>query len=257
MKSDNTPERQAGHRRPIIGIPAPVEHASWRVWSGTAHLLSTSYTSHLRRAGATVIVLPVPLEEIFNLDCEAQAIAAGLDGLVLAGGADVAPELYGQEAAPESGPFDTPRDAWESALIAACLDAGVPIFGICRGLQLLNVVLGGTLHQHLPPIVGSDVHNPTVDAFGTHGIRTEAGSWLRGAIHEEAQVATYHHQAIDVLAPGLHVTATAEDGTIEGVEDLARGVVGVQWHPEARENGGVFRSFVKLCEVRRRDGSRQ
>lgn len=237
-------------RRAVIGVPAPLEHATWRVWEGKAHLLSYGYTSHLRNAGASVVLLPVTPDMGDNLAAEAAHLVSLLDGLVLAGGSDVDPERYGAPASPKSGPFDGPRDAWESALLRAAIVAEVPVFGICRGMQLMNAVLGGTLIQHLPPHVGSDVHNPTSTAFGDHPVRTIEGTWLRDAVGEHADVATYHHQAIDRLGEDLTVSATAEDGTIEGIEDLERGLVAVQWHPEARPHEGIFKSFVRLCETR-------
>lgn len=243
----------AGHEaKVVLAIPAPIEQANWRWVAGKAHLLTAGYSSHLQQAGATVMMLPVPSVIRSDVDSEAASIVAMLDGLVIAGGADVDPKYYGQEAAPEAGPFSVERDAWELALVRAAVEAGVPVLGICRGHQLLNVVLGGTIVQHLPPrIGGSGVHQPFAEAFGTHAVQTAEGSWLRGAIGEELDVATFHHQAIDMLGAGLTVTATTEDGTVEGVEDLARGLIGVQWHPEMREHVGVFEHFVGLCEERR------
>lgn len=236
----------------VIAIPAPIEQADWRWWSGPAHLLGAGYTDQFHKAGAAIVLLPVPTEVGDMLDRDAQDLISRVDGLVIAGGPDVDPGEYHEVAAPEAGPFNRGRDAWEIALTQAAIKAGVPIFGICRGHQLLNVVLGGSLIQHLPPTLGgSEIHNPVKDDFGTHPIRTVEGSWLRGAVDEVANVATYHHQAIDRLGDGLTVTATAEDGTIEGVEDLSRGLVGVQWHPEARDHGGVFQSFVRTCEDHR------
>ncbi|MDI6022703.1 gamma-glutamyl-gamma-aminobutyrate hydrolase family protein [Leucobacter sp. UT-8R-CII-1-4] len=237
--------------RPVIGIPAPIEHATWRIWEGKSHLLSYGYTAHLRNAGASVVLLPVTPDMDSDLDAEAAHLISMLDGLTLAGGSDVDPELYAAPASPKSGPFDRPRDAWESALLRAAIAAQVPVFGICRGLQMMNTVLGGTLIQHLPPHVGSDVHNPISTGFGEHPVRTLESTWLRDAVGEHADVATYHHQAIDRLGEGLIVSAVAEDGTIEGVEDLGRGLVAVQWHPEARPHEGIFKSFVRLCAVRR------
>lgn len=240
-----------GNVRPVIGIPVPIEHATWRIWEGKSHLLSYGYTSHLRNAGASVVLLPVTPDMDSDLDAEAAHLVSMLDGLTLAGGSDVDPERYLTPASPKSGPFDRPRDAWESALLRAAIAAQVPVFGICRGLQMMNTVLGGTLIQHLPPQVGSDVHNPISTGFGEHPIRTLEGTWLRDAVGEYSTVATYHHQAIDRVGEGLIVSAVAEDGTIEGVEDLARGLVAVQWHPEARPYEGIFNSFVRLCVARR------
>ncbi len=236
----------------VLAIPATIEQASWRWLAGKAHLLAAGYSTHLQHAGATVMMLPVPSVIGEDLDLEAASIVAMLDGLVIAGGADVDPKHYGEDPVPESGPFSPERDAWELALVRAAVAAGVPVLGICRGHQLLNVVLGGTIIQHLPPHVnGSGAHQPFPEAFGEHTVQTVAGSWLRDAIGEQLDVATFHHQAIDTPGAGLTVTATTTDGTIEGVEDLARGLIGVQWHPEMREHAGVFERFVELCEERR------
>lgn len=237
--------------KPVIAVPAPVEEANWRWVSAEAHLLNAGYARHLQQAGASVIILPVPSASDADLPREAARLISRMDGLVIAGGADVAPQHYGQAPAPEAGPFSAERDAWELALVRAAVAAGVPVLGICRGHQLLNVVLGGTIIQHLPPTLGgSSVHQPFPDAFGDHTVQTVAGSWLRDAIGEELEVATFHHQAIDTLGDGLVATAMTPDGIIEGVEDLARGLIGVQWHPEVRDHGGVFERFVELCEHR-------
>lgn len=238
---------QQSVRKPKIGVPVPIEHAAWRTWEGKAHLLSYAYTAHLRNAGASIVLLPVTTDMNSDLGLEAAHLIEGIDGLMLAGGSDVDSERYGDSPSPRSGPFDRPRDAWESALVCAAIDARVPVLGICRGLHLINTVLGGTLIQHLPPHVGSDMHNPTMTAFGTHTVRTVEGSWLREAIGAKEDVATFHHQAIDRLGEGLVASAVADDDTIEGIEDLSRGLIGVQWHPEAREHAGVFRSFLRLC----------
>lgn len=236
----------------VIAIPAPLENASWRWLKGMAHVLTAGYSHHLQRAGASVMMLPVPERVDVAVDREAANIISRLDGLVIAGGADVDPSYYLEEPAPEAGPFNRERDAWELALVRAAVDGGVPVFGICRGHQVLNVVRGGSIIQHLPPeIGGSDVHNPFTEAFGTHPVQTVENSWVRAAIGESLDVATYHHQAVDRLGEGLTVTATTADGVIEAVEDLSRGLIGVQWHPEVREHAGVFESFVRLCEKHR------
>lgn len=251
MSTDGMNTESSG-AKVVLAIPAPIENANWRWLKGKAHVLTAGYSSHLQRAGASVMMLPVPEEIGDGLEREAANIITRIDGLVIAGGSDLDPRTYQEEPVPEAGPFDTERDAWELALVRAAVDAGVPVFGICRGHQVLNVVLGGSIIQHLPPrIGGSDVHNPLKEAFGTHLVQTVPGSWVRSAIGEALEVATYHHQAIDRLGEGLTATATAEDGIIEAVEDLARGLVGVQWHPEVRDHDGVFQSFVRLCEEHR------
>ncbi|MEU6230626.1 gamma-glutamyl-gamma-aminobutyrate hydrolase family protein [Streptomyces sp. NPDC047042] len=229
-------------RRSLIGIPVPVEDASWRVWAGRAHLLGTSYADRVRQAGAVPVLLPVG-----GSDDEAHRLAASLDGLMIAGGSDVDPGLYGQLPHEAAGPFDPERDGWEIALLRAALEAGLPVFGICRGMQLLNVVLGGTLTQHLPDQVGSDVHNPTKGEFALHRITTAPDSPLRRIVGAVADVPTYHHQAVEVLAPDLTAAAWAEDGTVEAVEDSAGRILGVQWHPEVGDSDEIFRYFVGCC----------
>lgn len=229
---------------PVIGMTIPLEQAQWRVWEGRAYLLSRSYVDHLDAAGCAVVLLPVPASGSADAVPE---LVAGLDGIVIPGGGDIDPSLYGAAPHPKAGPFDTQRDLWESALIRAALDKGVPILGICRGLQLANVVLGGTLVQHLPDLVASEVHNPELRAFGAHDVEIFEGSWIGEALGRAIEVSSYHHQAVDELAEGLRVTALAEDGTIEGAEDLSRGLIGVQWHPEARDDNALFRAFAALC----------
>ncbi|MER5221035.1 gamma-glutamyl-gamma-aminobutyrate hydrolase family protein [Streptomyces flaveus] len=234
-----------GSPRPLIGVPIPVENARWRVWSGEAHLLGASYAERVRQAGGVPVLLPVG-----GSSEEAVQLAASLHGLMIAGGSDVHPDRYGQPPHAASGPFDPERDAWEVALLRAVLEAGLPVFGICRGMQLLNIVLGGTLTQHLPDTVGSDVHNPTRDRFGLHRVRTAPDSRLHQVIGAEADVPTYHHQAVDVVAPDLTATAWAEDGTVEAIEDSSGRILGVQWHPEAGDSDGIFRHFVGRCAAR-------
>ncbi len=165
---------------------------------------------------------------------------ARLDGLVIAGGPDVDPARYGAERDPRSGPPAPARDAWELALIEAALAAGTPLLGVCRGMQLLNVALGGTLVQHL------EGHTEAVGVFGGHPVKPVPGSLYAGIVPEETTVPTYHHQAVDRLGTGLVPSAYAADGTVEAVELPAdRGwVLGVQWHPEMGEDPRVMRALV-------------
>jgi gamma-glutamyl-gamma-aminobutyrate hydrolase PuuD len=234
--------------RPLIGIPAPREQAQWRSWSREAHLLWTHYVDKLRHSGAVTVLLPVGTDpDLGYEEDEAAVVVSRLDGLLLAGGADVTPGLYGADPHPRSGPFDPARDAWEVALTRAALAADVPVLGICRGLQIANVALGGTLAQHLPDVIGSQEHQPVVGGFGNHRVTTEPGSWLQAAVGAELDVPTYHHQAVDVLCPGAAVTARAADGVIEAFEHLERSLIAVQWHPEVAESDDLFDHFVRLC----------
>lgn len=150
------------------------------------------------------------------------------------------PARYGAEPDPRTDPPARERDAWELALIDAALAAGVPLLGICRGMQLLNVALGGTLTQHI------DGHRgPRVGVFGRHTVKPVPGTRYAEAVPEAATVPTYHHQAVDALGRGLVISAEAEDGTPEAVELPGdRFVLGVQWHPEMDEDERVMRALI-------------
>jgi putative glutamine amidotransferase len=239
---------------PRIGLTSYREIAEWGVWHESADLLPASYVDAVRRAGGAPMLLPPG-----GSPAEAEAVVSGLDGLLLAGGADIDPGRYGAAREGRTGPARPDRDGWELALIAAALPLGVPILGVCRGLQMLNTALGGTLVQHLPDVVGSEIHCPTVGVHGTHDVRIAADGRVAAAMSEavsasHVSVATYHHQAIERLAEGLTAVGWAEDGTIEAVElpgspssPSSQWVVGVQWHPEVGGAGALFEHFVAAC----------
>ncbi|WP_191874279.1 gamma-glutamyl-gamma-aminobutyrate hydrolase family protein [Streptomyces filipinensis] len=221
--------------RPLIGVSTYLETgARWGVWELEAALLPAAYPRLVQRAGGLAAMLPP------DAPGQAAATVARLDGLVIAGGPDVDPARYGAERDPRSGPPAPARDAWELALIEAALAAGTPLLGVCRGMQLLNVALGGTLVQHL------EGHTEAVGVFGGHPVKPVPGSLYAGIVPEETTVPTYHHQAVDRLGAGLVPSAYAADGTVEAVELPAdRGwVLGVQWHPEMGEDPRVMRALV-------------
>jgi putative glutamine amidotransferase len=168
---------------------------------------------------------------------------ARLDGVVIAGGPDVDPSRYGAERSPRTGPPAPERDAWELALIEAALASGTPLLGICRGMQLLNVALGGTLVQHL------DGHVDRVGVFGLHTVKPVPGTRYAKVAPQAVSVPTHHHQAVDRLGDGLVASAYAEDGTVEAVElpGAAGWVLGVQWHPEMGEDLRVMRALVRAA----------
>ncbi len=172
-----------------------------------------------------------------------------LDGLVLAGGEDLDPALYGARPHPRAGAPVPERDRWELALLDAALEQGVPVLGICRGMQLMNVHAGGTLCQHLPDEVGHDDHNPVVGAFVDHAVKPVPGTLTGDLLPGGAPaVATHHHQSVDRLGDGLVATAHAEDGTIEALEYAdGRFALGVQWHPEAREDLRLAQALVRAA----------
>jgi putative glutamine amidotransferase len=221
--------------RPLIGVSTYLETgARWGVWELEAALLPAAYPRLVQRAGGLAALLPPDAPE------RAAAAVARLDGLVIAGGPDVDPSRYGAERDPRTGPPAPARDAWELALIRAALDARLPLLGICRGMQLLNVALGGTLVQHL------DGHAEVVGVFGGHPVEPVPGTLYASLVPEETTVPTYHHQSVDRLGTGLVPSAHAADGTVEAVELPAeRGwALGVQWHPEMGEDLRVMRALV-------------
>jgi putative glutamine amidotransferase len=227
--------------RPVIGITSYVEPARYTVWEMPVALLPYMYVEQVVRAGGQPVILP-PAGSPARL-------VARLDGLILAGGGDVSPERYGQEPHDQTGYIRKFRDTAEFAVIDAALDADLPYLGICRGMQVLNVALGGTLHQHLPDVVGHTGHSPAPGEFGHLPVRPVAGTRVRKALGAEpVAVPHYHHQAIDRLAPGLTVSAVADDGTIEAVElDSRAFTMAVQWHPEAAKDCALFEALVAAC----------
>jgi putative glutamine amidotransferase len=220
--------------RPLIGVSTYLEAgARWGVWELEAALLPAGYPRLVQRAGGLAAMLPPDAPE------HAAATVARLDGLVVAGGPDVEPVHYGAEPDPRTGPPARARDTWELALIEAALAAGVPLLGICRGMQLLNVALGGTLVQHI------DGHAEVPGVFGRHPVKPVPGTVYGDLAPEETSVPTYHHQAVDRLGEGLLASAYAPDGTVEAVElPGPPWVLGVQWHPEMGTDLRVMRGLV-------------
>jgi putative glutamine amidotransferase len=235
-----------GTHRPVIGISAYREQARWGAWDLPAVLLPDRYVAQVAQAGAIPVLLP-PMAGI-------DEVVGRLDGIVLSGGGDIDPARYGAERSPHCGPANPGRDDAELALLTAAVAARLPILGICRGLQVLNVALGGSLHQHLPDLVGHEGHSPEPGGFGTHDVSVAPGSRLASILgrtdltdHLPVVVPTHHHQAADRLGDGLVATAWAADGTIEAMElDPAQHpfAVAVQWHPEAGDDPSLFRALT-------------
>ncbi|MFE4667647.1 gamma-glutamyl-gamma-aminobutyrate hydrolase family protein [Streptomyces sp. NPDC056716] len=220
--------------RPLIGVSTYLESGvRWGVWEWPAALLHAGYPRLIQRAGGLAAMLPPDAPE------HAAAAVARLDGLVIAGGPDVDPARYGAERDPRTGPPAPERDAWELALIDAAVASGVPLLGICRGMQLLNVAVGGTLVQHL------DGHAERPGVFGTHVVEPVPGTLYASVVPEVVEVPTHHHQAVGRVGAGLMVSAYAADGVVEAVELPGEGwVLGVQWHPEMGEDVRVMRALV-------------
>jgi putative glutamine amidotransferase len=234
--------------RPRIGLTMYREDARWGVWHEAADLLPASYSRSVEDAGAVAILLPSPTRDV---DERAGDVLDAVDGLLVAGGADVDPDRYGSERLPATGPARPERDAWEISLVKQALSRNLPVLGVCRGMQVLNTALGGSLIQHLPDVVGHDGHCPVMGEHGRHDVRLGSGSRLESLLGDRTQVATYHHQAVDRLGSGLHASAWADDGTVEGVEAAdSDWVLGVQWHPEVHDGAKLFAALVEACAVR-------
>lgn len=224
--------------RPLIGITAYSESSvRWGAWDAPAVLAPTAYIAAVERAGGRPLLVPPSDEGVAEtLDV--------LDGLVLSGGSDLDPDLYGQDAHPETKGVVPERDRGELALLEAALARDLPVLAICRGSQVLNVALGGDLVQHLPEIVGHENHKHTPGVFGDHGVSIEPGSRLDAHVRDHA-VKSHHHQGFGRLGEGLRTVAWAEDGTPEAVEAADRRfALGVLWHPEAGEDAGLFEGLV-------------
>ena len=242
MNEAGQPGRAAG--RPLIGISANMVRAKWGIWDRPATLMAQTYVDMMTAAGCVPVLLP-PQPGI-------EEAVGRLDGLLLPGGGDLDPAVYGADRHPETGRLNPRRDAAEVALAGAAIGTGLPVLGICRGQQVLNVFLGGTLHQHVPDITGDKGHEPALGVFGPQRVRLEPGTQLAKIMGgDTATVPCHHHQAIDKIGAGLTVTARSEDGVIEAVEYPDHPfAVAVQWHAE--EDGGMAdRLFGALVDAAR------
>ncbi|MGW1196985.1 gamma-glutamyl-gamma-aminobutyrate hydrolase family protein [Streptomyces sp. NPDC002536] len=230
--------------QPLIGVTTYLCRARWGVaWDLPAALLPDAYPQYVRRGGGLVAMLPP------DDPAAAAPLLRRLDGLVLAGGEDLDPALYGERPHARAGAPVPERDRWELALLEAALEQGVPVLGICRGMQLMNVHAGGTLCQHLPDEVGHEGHNPVVGAFRDHAVTVVPGTRTASLVEPGAvAVATHHHQGVARLGEGLVASAFAEDGTVEAVEFAGTTfAVGVQWHPEVGDEFGLVRGVVEAA----------
>jgi putative glutamine amidotransferase len=239
---------------PVIGITTYEDKAAWRGWDARAALLPYVYVDAVRRAGGRPVLLPPGGDA-----AEARETVAGLDGLVVSGGPDIDPVRYGAARHPKTQVPVTDRDEWDLAVTASALTLGVPVLAICRGMQVLNVCRGGTLHQHVPDMVGHERHNGPSHGFGQHSVQVAEGSVLAGILPSALffDVPTHHHQAVDLLGDGLTAVAWEEDGLIEAVEagpselgGVSGFVLGVQWHPEQGDDPRLFQALVAAAAER-------
>jgi gamma-glutamyl-gamma-aminobutyrate hydrolase PuuD len=229
---------------PRIGLTTYRERAAFGVWDETADVLHASYADAIHAAGGVPMLLPPTIVDA-DLEPAAEATLDGLHGLVLTGGADVDPDRYAAARDEHTGATRADRDSWEIELVGAALRRDLPLLGVCRGMQVLAVALGGTLVQHLPDIVGTDVHNPIIGVHARHGVRLADGSGVAAIVGPTAVVATHHHQAVGRLPERAIATGWADDGTLEAFDVCdATWALGVQWHPEVHDGQALFSALV-------------
>ena len=229
--------------RPLIGITSSYN------WDNHSHTIPNSYVDAVERGGGTPVILP----PTFQIDVE--QLLEVLDGLVLTGGVDVDPQLYGESPIPNLGKVDPKRDHFEMEITRKALSIGKPILAICRGHQVLNVALGGTLYQDVPSQVEGSIKHyaKTPLYYPSHSVEVKEGSRLHGMFgKEELGVNSFHHQAVKDLGEGLVARAWAPDGVIEAMELPGDAfVLGVQWHPERMIDGEmlkIFQGFVQAID---------
>ena len=237
-------------QRPLIGITTYGRSRRGR------YKLPAAYVEAVRRAGGVPVLLPPGDERV-------EELVARLDGFLLAGGGDVAPDLYGGETHAAIERVDRKRDAFEIALVHALVAEGAPALSICRGCQVVNVALGGTLHEHLPDVVGAGVphREAAPDGEVRHTVWVEPGSRLAAVMADETpEPVSSHHQAPDLVGSVLRVVARAEDGAIEALELPDHPwLLAVQWHPEltAADDPSQQRLFDALVAAARERRARR
>jgi len=233
--------------RPLIGVCAAVEQASFGVWKDEpAVLLPLSYARAIHGAGGMMAMLP-PDRRASEDPAE---LLDRLDALVLGGGADIDPEVQGAEPHPETVGSNPDRDRFEIALAVGALERGIPLLGVCRGMQVLNVACGGTLDQHIPERLGHDRHRPIPGTWAEHEVRIEPGSVAASAAGaERLTVKSHHHQGLDRIAETLTPSAWAtDDDTVEAIESSdGEFVLGVLWHPEEDPEDHVIPKLVEVA----------
>jgi putative glutamine amidotransferase len=231
--------------RPVIGLCAALERARWSVWEQEAFLLARSYVDAVIRAGGLAIMLPPDR----HVEEQPDEVLDLLDGLILAGGADIDPASYDEPPHPETTHTVPARDRFEIALARGALERDLPLLGICRGMQLMNVATGGTLLQHLPESQGHHEHRRRPGTFdgSDHDVRLQQGSLAARAAGETVHVTkSHHHQGVDRIGDGLTVTGwSVLDDLPEAIEQAGRRfALGVQWHPEADAASGLIAALV-------------
>lgn len=234
-------------RRPVIGITSYVEPASRGDWVDVpSALIPHSYVRKVEDAGGIAVLIPPRLDPDETL---VRDLLARLDGVIIAGGADVAPELYAADRHPTVQASRPDRDAMEIAIARVSAQLDLPVLGICRGMQVMAVAAGGELEQHVPERVGHEDHSPAPATYGSHPIETVEGTVTASILGREVDVPSYHHQSV-FSHPGYTASAWAPDGTLEAMED-GQSVfrVAVQWHPEEGEDPRLFEALVAAARA--------
>ncbi len=224
---------------PLIGVTTYQEEAAFGVWRTECAVLPAAYVRAVQRAGGRAVLIPPDPNG-------AEALVEALDALVLTGGGDIDPSRFGATAHPATDQVDRARDEGELELLRAALTADLPVLGICRGMQLINVARGGSLVQHVPELVGHDDHKVTPGVFHQHDVECVEGTRLASLLGPRAVIESHHHQAVDRLGEGLIASARSEDGLVEAIELPGRSFcLGVQWHPEEGEDLELLRGLVE------------
>jgi putative glutamine amidotransferase len=234
--------------RPVVGITATIERARYGAWGEPCDLVPRVYTEAVQAAGATVVLLP-PDDAVAE---QPEPLLERIDALLLSGGRDVDPLAYGARPHPRTQEGIPERDRFELALVHAALERDMPVLGICRGMQLLNVACGGTLLQHAPDVVGDDRHLHTPGSFADHEVELEPGTLAARAVGaRRTAVKSHHHQGIEELGEGLAISGrSAGDELPEAIEAPERAfALGVLWHPEADERSRVIGALVEAARA--------
>ena len=237
--------------KPLIGLTTYRQRSQTGVWDVDAAFLPSEYFDAVNRAGGIAVLIPPQVVDT----ADAKRILSGLDGVIISGGRDVDPALYGQQPGEHTDKPDQKRDALELAIYEVAIEQNIPFLGICRGQQVLNVKRGGTLLQHLPDVVGSTKYQLGNAEYTIAKIHVSPNTLLSHALNGDETVtgALYHHQGIDQVGEGLTVVAKSEDGIVEAIE-LANHPFGlaVQWHPEhTPEDNRLFEALIEAANTYR------